>query len=58
MSEGSSGDDADRDHLDGVPDGAGCTELWDHLTGQRDGDSSDDDDAEDDTDGDDDDDDD
>jgi hypothetical protein len=39
MPEGSSDDesddDGDGDHLDGVQDGAGCTELWDHLSEQR-----------------------
>ncbi|MDH5020631.1 hypothetical protein [Halobacterium rubrum] len=46
MPEGSSGDRADRGHLDGVPDVAGCTELWDRLSERRveDGDDNDDDD--------------
>ena len=39
MPEGSSDDESDdnddEDHLDGVQDGAGCTELWDHLSEQR-----------------------
>jgi hypothetical protein len=26
------------DHLDGVEDGCGCTEIWEHLSEQRDGD--------------------
>lgn len=30
--------DAERDsspHLDGIPDGAGCTEIWEELSAQR-----------------------
>lgn len=28
-------DDPDADHLQDVPDGAGCTELWQYLSSQR-----------------------
>lgn len=28
-------DDIDRSHLDGVDDGCGCTEIWEHLSEQR-----------------------
>lgn len=31
-----SGDDGD--HLEDVPDGAGCTEIWETLSERRDGD--------------------
>jgi len=31
------------EHLEDVPDGAGCTEIWEHLSNERDdGDESDD----------------
>lgn len=26
----------DTSHVDNVPDGAGCTEIWEHLSEQRD----------------------
>lgn len=26
----------DGDHLDDVPEGAGCTEIWEHLSEERD----------------------
>jgi hypothetical protein len=29
-------DTAATDHLDEVEDGAGCTEIWEHLSEQRD----------------------
>ena len=29
-------DDATTDHLDDVEDGCGCTEIWEHLSEQRD----------------------
>jgi hypothetical protein len=29
------GDEADTRHLDGVEAGAGCTEIWEHLSEQR-----------------------
>lgn len=25
----------DADHLAEVPDGCGCTEMWEHLSGRR-----------------------
>jgi hypothetical protein len=28
-------DREDGDHLTGVPDGAGCTEIWEHLAERR-----------------------
>ncbi|WP_167768368.1 hypothetical protein [Haloarcula amylovorans] len=28
-------DDDPEDHLDGVEDGCGCTEIWEHLSEQR-----------------------
>ena len=28
-------DDEEADHLRDVPVGAGCTEIWDHLSGNR-----------------------
>jgi hypothetical protein len=28
-------DDVDTDHLDGVEPGAGCTEIWEHLSERR-----------------------
>lgn len=30
------------EHLQDVPDGAGCTEIWEHLSHERDGDDEDD----------------
>lgn len=27
----------DDDHLTDVPDGAGCTEIWEHISERRDG---------------------
>ncbi|RRJ32508.1 hypothetical protein [Halocatena pleomorpha] len=29
--------ETDRSHLEGVEDGCGCTEIWEHLSEQRDG---------------------
>lgn len=26
---------AAEDHLENLPDGAGCTDIWEHLSGQR-----------------------
>jgi hypothetical protein len=36
-------DDAedDRAHLDGLPDGCGCAEVWEHLSSIREHSSSD-----------------
>lgn len=31
----SDSEDADRSHLEGVDDGCGCTEIWEHLSEQR-----------------------
>lgn len=25
----------DSEHIDEVPDGCGCTEIWEHLSGER-----------------------
>jgi hypothetical protein len=25
----------ERGHMDGLPDGCGCTEIWEHLSEQR-----------------------
>jgi hypothetical protein len=33
--EDSSAERADRTHLDGVADGCGCAEVWEHLSEQR-----------------------
>jgi hypothetical protein len=27
--------DDEHDHLDGIEDGCGCTEVWEHLSEQR-----------------------
>lgn len=27
--------DPDDDHLDGLDDGCGCTEIWEHLSDRR-----------------------
>ena len=32
----------ETDHLADLSDGAGCAEVWEHLSAQRDGDSDDD----------------
>ena len=29
-------DDTDDSHLDGIEEGAGCTEIWEHLAEKRD----------------------
>jgi hypothetical protein len=29
-------DEVDTSHLDGVEDGCGCAEVWEHLSEQRD----------------------
>ena len=31
----------DEAHLEDVPDGAGCTEIWEHLSATRDGSDTD-----------------
>ena len=28
-------EDVDTDHLDDVEDGCGCTEIWEHLSDER-----------------------
>ncbi|GAB3412960.1 hypothetical protein GCM10027435_06310 [Haloparvum alkalitolerans] len=28
-------DSGDDEHLDGLPEGAGCTEIWEHLSERR-----------------------
>ncbi len=38
MSNSSSSAADDDAHLDEVPDGAGCTEIWEHLSDGRDDD--------------------
>lgn len=37
MDEARGSEDAGRDdaHLEDVPDGCGCTEIWDHLSEHR-----------------------
>ncbi|WP_276299670.1 hypothetical protein [Halorussus lipolyticus] len=30
--------DDDRSHLDGLEDGSGCTEIWEHLSERREND--------------------
>ena len=30
-------DEAETSHLDGVEDGCGCTEIWEHLSESREG---------------------
>jgi hypothetical protein len=32
----------DTSHLDGVEDGCGCAEVWEHLSENRDGEAADD----------------
>lgn len=27
--------EAEDDHLEDLPDGSGCTEIWEHLEGRR-----------------------
>lgn len=36
-SEDDTDNETDRSHLEGVDDGCGCTEIWEHLSEQRDG---------------------
>lgn len=36
----------ETDHLADLSDGAGCAEVWEHLSAQRDGDSDADEDSE------------
>ncbi|GAA0201965.1 hypothetical protein ACFFQF_02150 [Haladaptatus pallidirubidus] len=31
-------DRQETDHLEDVPDGSGCTEIWEHLSERRDAD--------------------
>lgn len=33
--------EVDDEHLQDVPDGAGCTEIWEHLSTKRDDDEED-----------------
>ncbi|UPM41852.1 hypothetical protein [Halocatena salina] len=35
--DGDTDQETDRSHLEGVEDGCGCTEIWEHLSEQRDG---------------------
>jgi len=39
--EGEQTPSSQDDHLNGVEDGCGCTEVWEHLSEQRDGDADD-----------------
>jgi len=34
-SDDDSGEDIDTGHLDDVDDGCGCTEIWEHLSDER-----------------------
>jgi hypothetical protein len=36
-------EDIETDHLDSVEDGCGCAEVWEHLSEERDGETSADD---------------
>jgi hypothetical protein len=36
-------EDEDSEHLEGVECGAGCTEIWEHMSEQRRADAADDD---------------
>lgn len=38
MSNSASSTEDDGAHLDELPDGAGCTEIWEHLSDGRDDD--------------------
>ena len=35
------GEEAVDEHLDNLPDGAGCTEIWEHLSERREADTDD-----------------
>lgn len=35
MKESADSEDESGDHLEEVPDGAGCTGIWEHLSKQR-----------------------
>ena len=39
MSETDPDEEQATDHLDDVADGCGCTEIWEHLSEQRDADA-------------------
>jgi hypothetical protein len=39
MSDAETDDEAATDHLDDVEDGSGCTEIWEHLSEQRESDT-------------------
>lgn len=41
--------DTDTNHLDNLSDGAGCTEIWEHLSEQRAAAAAEDDEADDET---------
>ena len=30
-------EESDTEHLEDLPDGAGCTEIWEHISETRDG---------------------
>lgn len=34
--EESEAEDVDTSHLDNVEDGCGCTEIWEHMSDERD----------------------
>lgn len=36
QTDGEAAGETDTSHLDGVEDGCGCTEVWEHLSEQRD----------------------
>lgn len=33
--EGDEREAVESEHVEGVPDGCGCTEIWEHLSEQR-----------------------
>ena len=39
MSDEETGEEPETDHLDDVEDGSGCTEIWEHLSEQRESDA-------------------
>lgn len=39
MSDAETDEEVTTDHLDDVEDGCGCTEIWEHLSEQREADA-------------------
>lgn len=47
MSDAKADEESSSNYLDDIEDGAGCTEIWEHLSNRREAESDDDEDEDD-----------